>query len=695
MGRVTVNRTGSAERNRELQRKRNIHGNSNRPRQHGRLVSDIARNEKRSFIGWDGEGHSVFVVNSEGTCTREHRYMLFGCSTLHYESSKTIESLATATCLDLILYVESQNPDAFHVGFSFEYDVNMILKDLEWRYLAILYDVGMVKWKGYRIKHIPHKMFSVSKSGVSATIYDVFGFFHCSYLKALAKFGIGTQEETSIIQAGKNLRASFIYSDLPMVIGYWSREISLLPPLMSKIREACYGAGFFITQWHGPGALASFATKKYGIAKARPGKNISSQIRTAARYAYAGGRFQAWQCGLLSGDIFTADINSAYAFACSQLPDLRSGKWEHAFNPKISAPGDIRHFALYRISFDARELERQARERGIPFPLFHRDKVGHLSWPHKTEGWYWAPEAALVAGSKYAEFREAWIYHDNGKRPFEFVLGAYNRRLLLQADANPAEKAYKWFLASIYGQLAQRVGWNRNTRSAPPSHCLEWAGYITSYCRALVFRAALDVSRRGGLISIDTDGVTSTVPFDPAHLPGGIGSALGQWKLEHFTGVLYWQNGIYWLRGEDGEWTTPKTRGIKRGTIGINQAMISLGVMDYDRKAKNPTIKISRTRFIGYRQGLQHRFDDWRQWVDQSVEVEFGGSGKGRHVPALCSTCYGIRSKHNNGDEQLHTLVHFPPDHVDSRPHDLPWLKPQALPETNVKDQGIWRDEAI
>lgn len=689
----------SFTRNRELQRKRNAANNGNRERIHGRLLSDVANMERRQFIGWDGEGYTAYSVDHNGVAAKRHRYMLFGSSTGHYESAI---DLRTVTCLDLILYVESQNPDAFHVGFSFEYDVNMILRDLEWRYLAILYDTGQVKWKGYRIKHIPHKLFSVSKNGVSATIFDVFGFFHTSYIRALRKFDIGTEQQRSEISVGKNRRAFFTYSEIEMVRAYWSVEISLLPFLMDSLRRACYDAGFYITQWHGPGGLASFALRKYKIRSYMPRKNIPTAVRGASRFAYAGGRFQAWKCGLWNSTIYTADINSAYAYACSLLPRLDVGSWLHSNHPKIRTAKDIQHFALYRISFDASEKDGTARTNGIPFPLFHRDKEGSLSWPAKTEGWYWSPEAALVAGNEHARFLESWEFHDNGERPFSFVQGAFDRRLLLQNDGNPAEKAYKWFLASIYGQLAQRVGWNRRTRRPPSSHCLEWAGYITSYCRAFVYRAAIDVARRGGLISIDTDGVTSSVPFREDRLPNGIGTGLGEWKLESFSALLYWQNGIYWLRGMDGKWASAKARGIKRGRIdkqlALGEFAKRFGLSDDGggQGTANPSIHLSRSRFIGYRQAMQHQFHTWRQWVDEDVSIEFGGSGKGRHVAALCHTCTRNRiAGYSATDDNVHTIVHFPPKNLDSRPHNLPWLAPPMGPETNTKDMGIWDDARL
>ena len=77
---------------------------------------------------------------------------------------------------------------------------------------------------------------------------------------------------------------------------------------------------------------------------------------------------------------------------------------------------------------------------------------------------------------------------------------------------------------------------------------------------------AYECWRRGGLISVDTDGVTSTVPFKPEWVERGEGEKLGQWKLEEKAGILYAGSGFYWLLDDDGKWSTQKTRGIKRGS---------------------------------------------------------------------------------------------------------------------------------
>jgi hypothetical protein len=635
-------------------------------RRHERLAA-------RPFIGWDGEGWT----DAEGV----HHYMLFGNSNLE---CITGESLGTKECLDLILYAESQVPDAFHVGFAFEYDVQMILRDLPWRMLAVLYWTGSVIWNKYRIKHTPHKSFSVSKDGVSATIFDVFGFFHTSYMVALRKYKIGTAEKLDTIAAGKAKRGFFTWSQIEYVKAYWADEISLLPELMDEMRIAVYSAGMYVTEWHGPGALAAYALRLHHVNKLKGNEdNIPADVKIARRNAYAGGRFQSWRAGLHMGRIYTADVNSAYIYACSLLPNLANGHWERIRADSILDGSHVARFGLYRIAYDSgTDKEAKSRHYGIPFPLFHRGPSGQLTWPHRTEGWYWSPEAKLVIGDPDAKVLEAWVYHDDGERPFAWVWNAFQDRLNMQKVGDPAEKALKWMLASIYGQFARRVGWDKKRNRAPRSHQLEWAGFITSWCRAMVYTAAIDVAKRGGLISIDTDGVTSSVPFNPEFLPNGTGDQLGQWKLEEFAGILHWQNGIYWLRTHEGKWLDPKSRGIPRGNLSIARAACSLrAYITHPERAHNPSIDLERQKFTGYRQAIHGSTDNWRKWTTEPVSVAFGGNGKGMHIRLMCRKCQGEKVS-------MHTIVNLPPFQVMSEPHKLPWLNPPTMPDFPFGDDN-------
>lgn len=682
------------QRDRDSSRQR-YHSN----RTHARKVQTAykaERFEQRPFIMWDGEGWNRFIGHVDSPPEIEHCYMLFGCS--RDRMRITGMSLGTKECLDLMLYVEGEQPDAFHIGFAFEYDVNMILKDLPRRMLGVLNVTGQVIWNGYRIKHTPHKSFSVSKGGSHCCIYDSFGFFHTSYERALDKYAIGDDDTRSIISDGKRSRGKFTWLDIEYVVKYWTAEISLGPALMEEIRIAAYGGGFRISEWHGPGALAAFAIKHNNVANYMS-RNFKPHVMSAIRSAYAGGRFQGWQCGLYYGPTYTYDINSAYIYAASLLPNLKKGTW-HYVDPREILDRGCARFGLYHIEFDASgsRLSQKARASGLPepcYPLFHRGKDGGLSWPDRTDGWYWTPEAKLVLDSPDAKLLEALEFKDDGTYPFKWVHDGFKARRILQERGDPAEKAFKWALAAIYGAFARRVGWDRKHRTAPRSHQLAWAGYITSFCRAMVYEGAAYAASRGALISIDTDGITSTIPIPDTYLPNGLGTELGAWKPERFAGILYWQNGIYWLRPDLGyddsynEWTEAKTRGVPKGRISIVDAQQALAKASFVRPFKPATIRMARTRFIGYKQALRSQFGQWRKWVTAPYEIVMGGNGKGVHLPPFCAKCKGK-------DRGMHTITHMPPKEMESQPHKLPWLETeQVLDAQTIQAEFIFGDDDL
>lgn len=615
---------------------------------------DAARKQQkrrnRPFVMWDGEG------------TRDTGYSLFGSSE---DDVICHPDLSTVECLDLLLECEQRIPDAIHFGFAFDYDVNMILKDLSWRHLNLLSKRGKCNWNGYTITHIPNKWFTVSHDGVFVKVFDVFSFFGVSYHTALQQYEIGTENERAFILAGKKRRDLFLWEQIGDIMSYWQTELRLGPVLMDGIRKVLDDAGYPIVSWHGPGALARYELNR------RKTRNLMKEsppdVWLASRYAYTGGRFELFRCGYWDGTVYNYDINSAYPYAISLLPDLDNGWWEHVTDVTreyINAG----QFALYHIEYH-RTPTTDPLNPIAPQPLFRRMQDDSVRWAHDVEGWYWSPEAELVKDNPDATFKEAWIFHGNGSNPFYWVQEAYEKRLWLKSIGSPLQLGIKLMLNSIYGQFAQRVGWEYEGK-APPSHQLEWAGYITSVCKAMVHRAAIYAYWNGGLVSVDTDGIYSTIPIPHTVLTNGVGTGLGQWESSTYTGILCWQSGVYWLRDDKGHWSKPKSRGVPTGTLPFWIAAVSLVNL-------NP-LKYTRHTFTGYKLALNGQFSRWRVWDDESIELEFGGGGKRYHpnhkegvMHRACPACMGKGGMHITLPMPTFTR----PEDCFSKMHSLPWLE--------------------
>jgi hypothetical protein len=615
--------------------------------------------ELRPFVAWDGEG-----VNNEDPESGDHPYSLFG-SSLGWRVKAY--NLSTLDCLSLMIETERACPEAIHFGFAFGYDVNMILKDLPITQLKALKRYNQTRFMGYDIEYIPRKWLRVGyghkgKQRTSIQLFDVFSFFNAGLGSVLRKYNIGSPEQLARIDAGKGERPNFSFDDITSSIEpYWETELVLMVSLMEEFRRILHNAGFFINSWHGPGAIASYLLRKHD-AEQFMDPSSSPEILEAARYSYFGGRFEPLVAGYYDGTVYSADINSAYPYSYSRLPSLSNGKWNHCLG-RGENPAEVR-LGMYKIRYSA-----PYSSKAMPLP--HRSASGSVSFPNATEGWYHAAEAAMVYSDPYAEFLESWIYEDDGTFPYAWVEDIYEQRLEMQRIGDPTQLALKLGPNSIYGQVAQRAGWEK--RGGPPKwHQLELAGGITSECRSMVYSVARQAGK--SLVSIDTDGVLSLSPF--RSLPNGAGNRLGQWKTTEYTGVLYIQNGIYWLRDAEGVWLPPKSRGIPRKKLAFDTVWPII--------SRGDDISISQHMFIGFGTALRGRMGEWRHWVDEPRTISFGGSGKRIHTVRSCPAC----RRGLGHTEALHKLVSVPPSSILSAPHHIPWLE---VPK-EVEDLEGWPD---
>lgn len=674
-----------------------------RDRRRSARVKREERLRDKPFVVWDGEGakNPKHVAQS---------FVLFGSYNGADHDYITGPSLTTAKCLDQIIKVGQANPGAWHVSFAFGYDVNMILHNLTVRQFKYLrkHRVMMIG-KDYRVEHRPGKYFQVTRyhddtHKTTVTIYDVFGFYQSSFVRAL-KDNIPDHSlmvNLDVIEAGKAKRNEFTYKNIAYITKYWKVEQTLFHALVNRLREMVYDAGLFISRWHGPGELASYLYRIHGIKGHKC--ETDNHIYEFARYAYCGGRFERFRIGRFTR-VYGLDINSAYPDAISRLPSLQNGVWNH--RDRIRWVGEIREFGIYRVRLNVKEWQK-------PGPLFRRDWKGNITFPWKLEGWYWGPEVLMML-KHYPHLitavQEGWIYENDGTRPFAFVRDLYTQRQAWKRANNGAQLALKLALNSMYGKMAQRVGWER-TGKAPAWHQLEWAGFVTSYTRAKLFDLMCRIPF-DDLIAVETDGVYTTA------LPSSLGitdsDALGGWEVTYYDEIIYLQSGVYSKRRGD-KWEM-KYRGLDRDTVSpqkmadhckalIGWSKEHAGIVLYEvyagdgvlqkqvttkmRKSSEiwPVLKGETTRFIGYENAL-FREDQNRgpfrvhhcKWETTPVEIDCSTGSKRAHKISQCRAC----DANANAYEMPHDTVirnNFikrntdgPPTHdITSHPHDIPWL---------------------
>jgi len=346
---------------------------------------------------------------------------------------------------------------------------------------------------------------------------------------------------------------------------------------------------------------------------------------------------------------------------------------------------------LYRISFCFKSgITRAARQSGFPLPVFHRRQSGQVWYPEMSECWYHAPEARLLIDTwnesegkvfSYFEIHETWIYEDDGSYPFHWVNDMYETRAQMKREGNAAQLALKLGINSLYGKLAQRIG-SKNGES-PTWHQLEWAGMITSHTRAALYKAMRDDWQH--IIAVETDGIYSTVPLSGIQRNNSIGNGLGQWEVAEYSGIIFLQNGVYWLRDRNGDWLPPKSRGIPQKQLDRTAALRSL----VDRS----DLVAYQNQFLGYGTALHRNketMSGWRTWITAEKRFEFGGNGKRFHDPESCTACFA----EIEWTDGLHTLSlrrGIPSkDFIRSSKHALPWVDEMYEGVENLKHELRW-----
>ncbi len=161
----------------------------------------------RPFVGLDGEG-----INS--------KYILLACG--NGDTIQNRAGLSTQECLEYLVNLprgSNGGVKPIYVWFAFDYDVNMMLRDIPMRgknSIEQLRDTNKIWWQGFKITYIRRKILRIRYGNRVHTSYDVWGFFQSSFEKSLENWGV---KSTELIAAGKAARGNF---------GKWS---------LKKIRE--------------------------------------------------------------------------------------------------------------------------------------------------------------------------------------------------------------------------------------------------------------------------------------------------------------------------------------------------------------------------------------------------------------------------------------------------------------------------
>ena len=581
------------------------------------------------FISIDSEGFSEgaerevrLASYDKTTGAGKYTYKEHNCAYLaasdgrgyHSEVTSETSRLSTVDCLEFLLRVQAERPCATLVCFSGTYDVTHMLRDLGEGTMEDLHKGKYTTWCPrerispearetktshiYRIMWRPRKELHIirmenfrdgkfvgidaaEKSKISVRLWDVWGFFQGTFVKALREW-LPDDPDAQMILRMKAQRSQFTRGQWDEIRRYNDAELRTLSLIMHKLYAATRAAGLTLKRWDGAGAIASAYFRKHDVkSHMRDTRKLDTKVFTAARHAFSGGHIETVKIGTHHGTIYHYDINSAYPNEFRKLPSLSAGRWVGSGRQRNPLPrGGRDDFTMVRIRYDF--------AYDMPFyPLFFRNDDGSICYPRRGEGWYWRSEyeAALayarIAPGSTIEVTDWYAWRsETDIKPFAWIEGYYQERKDIVAETkrtgvpNGLQMVIKIGLCSCYGKTAQQAGARIDYKTKelimPSTFQLEYAGYVTAGCRATLMMAA--IQRPHDIISFATDGIFSTAPLD-LHCPKD--KQLGAWEATTHPWMTVVMPGVYWYGGGGEDGMTGYSRGFDKDSLRTNADVLT------------------------------------------------------------------------------------------------------------------------
>ena len=345
-----------------------------------------------------------------------------------------------------------------NVFYNINYDFNAILKNYirdfkrDKDYLKNVIRTGYLKVNDYEIKFIIDKYFKISKGHKSVYFYDMANFFrvikgslnkNCKYFLNENKIDIdiGIMKSKKMIEQNKEL-----------LIKYCIHDSYLTAQLGEFFISQIYKIGIYPKKFISYGNLAGqLLLKEFGdrLPKVYRHKYYHEKKKEYPGYqdfldycneSYYGGRFEITKLGFC-GQLYEIDINSAYPYAMTQLPDI-------AYSPMNYIKGDYKPHGIVKVKINEYPNHNI---QGIPIKdsIVYFPKRNDTVYLHSHE-----IEPLEKFGYEFDILNCRYYTPMSNKKPFKkFVENIYSERKKLKENKDPLHIFYKYLLNSCYGKF--------------------------------------------------------------------------------------------------------------------------------------------------------------------------------------------------------------------------------------------------
>jgi hypothetical protein len=435
--------------------------------------------------------------------------------------------------------------DSWNFFYNLGYDAEVILKLLGSELKIYKNTKELVfNYNKYKITYIPEKCLRISKGHHNVSFYDIAQFYNKSSLSNAYEKNIGKLDFKYLEMKDKRVEFSPRYynRNKKKIQNYCIQDCILTKQLSEKWINLFNSAfGFHPKKWFSSGYLAEkvLINNKIFFPKF---DSIHYKIQDLAFRSYFGGRFDMQKRGYI-GTAHLYDINSAYPYALSKIPDLSNGKWVQ----QKSIHKDAK-MGFFHILADIPDEKYVA-----PFPF--RTKNTIIFPVGKFETYVTLPELQACESSKLYKILDSYQFIPNSiNHPYkEFIESLYEKRLKLKKEQNQLQLPLKIILNSIYGKTGQVINNKIGNLFNPVIF-----SHITGFARAQLYSFIQKHGIEKEMVAFATDSICTTKKLDIDSTDLGDFSYEGE---SHDTFFL--QNGFYRFQEK---W---KQRGL--GNLGKNE----------------------------------------------------------------------------------------------------------------------------
>ncbi len=343
-----------------------------------------------------------------------------------------------------------------------------------------------------------------------------------------------TDDEYEAIKEGKDKRSTAHLG--PEMMFYNRLENEILARIMKLLDNSFRKIGVNLAKhkWFGPGQAAQEWLKNRAPSREEIQENVPDWFRKCARESYYGGWFEIFAHGLIPGNAYEYDINSAYPFVIASLPCLLHGIYTRGRGlPTIDL--EQKEICLVRAYVSGKG--DAARYTGT---LPYRNKNGGICRPTMVEGIYWwhelqaAKRSGAIDNVRYFE----WFKYTpcDCPAPLREIEDLYSLRLSVGKNT-PFGLACKLVYNSMYGKFAQSIG-------EPMFANAIYASLITAGCRTMIYDAiATHPIGWESVLMVATDGIYFMDEHPELPLSK---TELGKWDCTKRENMTLFKPGVYW-----------------------------------------------------------------------------------------------------------------------------------------------------